>query len=103
MQTRQAAVPFILVTVLIDMLNIGLIIPVWPKLITTMYGGALSEGATVFGWFIATYALMQFLFAPILGNLSDAYGRRPIILISLFGAGLDNVLLAFAPSLGWLF
>lgn len=103
MQSRQAAVPFILVTVLIDMLNIGLIIPVWPKLVTTMYGGDLSEGSTVFGWFIATYALMQFLFAPILGNLSDAYGRRPIILISLLGAGLDNLLMAFAPSLGWLF
>jgi MFS transporter, DHA1 family, tetracycline resistance protein len=103
MQSRQAAVPFILVTVLIDMLNIGLIIPVWPKLVTTMYGATLSEGSTVFGWFIATYALMQFLFAPILGNLSDAYGRRPIILISLLGAGLDNLLMAFAPSLGWLF
>ncbi len=103
MQNRQAAVRFILVTIVIDMLGIGMIIPVWPKLVTTMYGGTLSEGSTVFGWFIATYALMQFLFAPILGNLSDAYGRRPVILLSLLGAGLDNLLMAFAPSLGWLF
>src|SRR5690242_14023794 len=100
MQNRQAAVRFILVTIAIDMRGIGLIMPVWAKLVTTMYGVPLSEGSTIFGWFIATYALMQFLFAPILGNLSDTYGRRPVILLSLLGAGLDNLLMAFAPSLG---
>ncbi|HYE74930.1 MAG TPA: TCR/Tet family MFS transporter [Blastocatellia bacterium] len=103
MRSRQAALPFILVTVLIDMLGIGLVIPVLPKLVTQLYGGDLSAGSTIFGWFVAAYALMQFIFAPILGNLSDAYGRRPIILSSLTGAGLDYLLMAFAPNLQWLF
>ncbi len=103
MPFKQAAMPFIIITVLLDMLGIGLIIPVLPRLVTTMYGGDLSSGATIFGWFVASYALMQFLFAPVLGNLSDAYGRRPIILMSLLGAGLDYLLMAFAPSLLWLF
>ncbi|MFN0120507.1 MAG: TCR/Tet family MFS transporter [Blastocatellia bacterium] len=103
MTDKNAAVPFILVTILIDMLGIGLIIPVLPKLVTTMYGGNLSQGAWVFGWFIAAYALAQFVCAPILGNLSDAYGRRPVILLSLLGSGLDYLLMAVAPSLGWLF
>jgi len=102
-QNRKAAVPFILITILIDMLGIGLIIPVLPKLVTTMYGATLSEGSTVFGWFVASYALMQFLFSPVLGNLSDTFGRRPIILFSLLGTGIDYLLMAFAPSLGWLF
>jgi DHA1 family tetracycline resistance protein-like MFS transporter len=95
--------PFIFVTVLLDMLGIGIIIPVLPQLVTTMYGGSYGEGASIFGWFIAAYALMQFICAPILGNLSDAYGRRPIILASLLGAGLDYLLMAIAPNLTWLF
>lgn len=103
MQSRPAAVRFIVVTVLLDMLGIGVIVPVLPKLVTTMYGGDLSDGSFVFGWFVASYALMQFLFSPVLGNLSDAYGRRPVLLISLFGAGLDYLLMAFAPDLKWLF
>src|SRR5437868_410299 len=103
MRSRQAAMPFILVTVLLDMLGIGLIIPVLPKLVTTLYGGDLSGGSTVFGWFVASYALMQFMFSPILGSLSDAYGRRPVILSSLLGAGLDYTLMALAPNLKWLF
>lgn len=94
---------FILVTVLLDMIGIGLIIPVLPKLVTTMSGGTISEGSYIFGWFVASYALMQFVFAPILGNLSDRFGRRPIILTSLLGAGLDYLLMAFAPNLKWLF
>jgi MFS transporter, DHA1 family, tetracycline resistance protein len=103
MQNRQAAVPFILITILLDMLGIGLVIPVLPKLVTTMYGSDLSAGSTVFGWFVASYALMQFICSPVLGNLSDAYGRRPVILLSLLGAGLDYLLMAFAPNLTWLF
>ncbi len=94
---------FILITVLLDMLGIGVIIPVLPKLVTTLYGGDISAGASVFGWFVASYALMQFVFSPVLGNLSDAYGRRPIILSSLLGAGLDYLLMAFAPTWKWLF
>src|SRR5256885_16766241 len=103
MQNRKAAMPFIFVTVLLDMLGIGLIIPVLPKLVTTLYGGDLSAGAYVFGWFVASYALMQFVFSPVLGNLSDAYGRRPIILSSLLGAGLGYTLMAFAPTWKRLF
>ncbi|MFN0086597.1 MAG: TCR/Tet family MFS transporter [Blastocatellia bacterium] len=102
-EKRAAAVPFILITILIDMLGIGLIIPVLPKLVTSMYGGTLSDGSFIFGWFVASYALMQFVFSPVLGNLSDALGRRPVILLSLLGAGLDYLFMAFAPSLGWLF
>lgn len=103
MQNKPAAVRFILITVLLDMLGIGLIIPVLPKLVTSLYGGDLSEGSHVFGWFVASYALMQFLFAPTLGNLSDAYGRRPVLLVSLLGAGLDYLMMAFAPTWQWLF
>src|SRR5689334_15506115 len=98
MKGKQAAISFILVTCLLDMLGIGLIIPVLPKLVTSLYGSNISEGSTVFGWFAASYALMQFVFAPILGNLSDTYGRRPIILLSLVGAGLDYLFMAFAPT-----
>lgn len=103
MQNRNAGMRFILITVLLDMLGIGVIIPVLPKLVTTLYGGDISAGASVFGWFVASYALMQFVFSPVLGNLSDAYGRRPIILSSLLGAGLDYLLMAFAPTWKWLF
>ena len=103
MKSRQAAIPFILVTVLLDMLGIGIIIPVLPKLVTSFYGADLSAGSTAFGWFVASYALMQFIFSPVLGNLSDAYGRRPVILSSLLGAGLDYVMMALAPNLKWLF
>lgn len=85
------------------MIGIGLVIPVLPKLVTTMYGGDISDGSYIFGWFVASYALMQFIFSPILGNLSDKFGRRPIILTSLLGAGLDYLLMAFAPNLVWLF
>ena len=103
MQDRKAAMPFILITVMLDMIGIGLIIPVLPKLVTTMYGGSISDGSYMFGWFVAAYALMQFIFSPILGNLSDRYGCRPIILTSLLGAGLDYLLMALSPNLNWLF
>ncbi|MEP7343029.1 MAG: TCR/Tet family MFS transporter [Acidobacteriota bacterium] len=103
MQNRNAGMPFILITVLLDMLGIGMIIPVLPKLVTTLYGGDISAGASIFGWFVASYALMQFVFSPVLGNLSDAFGRRPIILSSLLGAGLDYLMMAFAPTWKWLF
>lgn len=103
MPNQKAAMPFIIITLLLDMIGIGLVIPVLPKLVTTLYGGDLSEGSFIFGVFIAAYATMQFFFSPILGNLSDAYGRRPIILASLFGAGFDYLMMAFAPTWKWLF
>jgi MFS transporter, DHA1 family, tetracycline resistance protein len=103
MNKREPKLGFIFVTLLLDVLGIGLIIPVLPKLIQSFTGNDLQNATTVYGIMIAVYALMQFLFAPILGSLSDKYGRRPVILISLLGAGLDYLLLAFAPSLAWLF
>src|ERR1700690_1635849 len=103
MRRRQAALPFILVTVLLDMLGFGLVIPVLPKLVTSMYGAGISAGSGVFGLFAASYALMQFLCSPVLGNLSATSGRRPVILLSLLCAGLDYLMMSVAPSLGWLF
>ena len=103
MTKREPGLPFIFVTLLLDILGIGLIIPVLPKLIEGFTGNNIESASTVYGIMVAVYALMQFLFAPVLGSLSDQFGRRPIILISLLGAGLDYLLLAFAPTLGWLF
>jgi MFS transporter, DHA1 family, tetracycline resistance protein len=100
---RQASIAFILVTIFLDVLGIGLIIPVLPQLIAELSAGGISDGARVYGLFVAAYAAMQFLFAPILGALSDRFGRRPVLLISLFGAGLDYLVMGFAPSLAWLF
>ena len=100
---RPAAVAFIFVTVLIDVLAIGLIIPVLPRLVEQFMGGDTARAAAVFGVFGTAWALMQFLFSPILGSLSDRFGRRSVILLSCLGLGLDYVFMALAPSLGWLF
>jgi len=100
---RKAALGFIFVTLLIDVTGFGIIIPVMPQLIRQLTGGSMSLAATYGGWLIATYALTQFACAPIVGGLSDRYGRRPILLASLFGFGLDYLFLAFAPTIGWLF
>lgn len=100
---RQAGMVFILVTVFIDVLGIGIIIPILPELVKDFVGGSTAEAGRWFGIIAATYALMQFFFAPVLGSLSDRFGRRPIILISLFGLGIDYLIQGFAPSIGWLF
>ncbi|UYZ58271.1 TCR/Tet family MFS transporter [Hymenobacter latericus] len=100
---RKAALGFIFVTLLIDVIGFGIIIPVLPDLIRQLTGGSISEAAQYGGWLVFAFAVMQFLFSPVLGNLSDQYGRRPVLLISLFGFGLDYLLLAFAPSITWLF
>ena len=97
------AVAFIFVTVLIDVLAIGLIIPVLPRLVEQFMGGDTARAAGVYGAFGTAWALMQFLFSPILGSLSDRFGRRAVILLSCLGLGLDYVFMALAPSLGWLF
>lgn len=96
------ALAFILLTVLLDVMGIGLIIPVFPALVTQLAHNPTS-GAQFVGVFTAVYAVMQFVCAPILGALSDRYGRRPVLLASLTGMGLDYLLLAFAPNLAWLF
>src|SRR5947209_9505615 len=103
MRNRQAAVIFILVTVTLDVLAMGLIIPVLPKLILDFLGGKMSDAANWNGWFALVFALMQFVCSPALGVLSDRFGRRPIILLSNLGLGLDYIVMALSPTLGWLF
>lgn len=100
---HAAAIPFILVTLLIDVLGIGLLIPVLPELVTELAGGNLSTGSAYYGWFIAVYAAMQFVFAPVLGGLADRFGRRPVLLLSLFGSAADYLVMALAPNLVILF
>src|ERR1044072_2426080 len=99
----RAAFAFIFITVLLDMLALGIIIPVLPSLVLGLTGGDTSRSAEVLGLFGTAWALMQFLFSPLLGALSDRFGRRPVILVSCLGLGLDYILMALAPSLAWLF
>ncbi|QNH63808.1 TCR/Tet family MFS transporter [Hymenobacter sediminicola] len=100
---RKPALAFIFITLLLDVIGFGIIIPVLPKLITELTGEPLSAAARYGGWMGFAFAGMQFLFSPILGNLSDQYGRRPVLLVALFGFGLDYLFLAFAPTVAWLF
>ena len=100
---RQAAIPFVLFTLFLDILGIGLIIPILPRLIEELSGGNVASASTTFGLLASLYSLMQFLFAPVVGSLSDRYGRRPVILASLLGSALDYALLAVAPTLGWFY
>jgi len=100
---RRAALAFILVTVGLDVLALGLTIPVLQKLVLQFEGGDTGDAAAVVGWFGTVWALMQFFCSPILGALADRFGRRPVILLSNLGLGLDYLLLAVAPSVGWLF
>jgi len=103
MKSRKAAVIFIFVTVTLDMLAIGLIAPVLPKLILDFLGGNMKDAADWNGIFATVFAAMQFLLSPMLGVLSDRFGRRPVILLSNLGLGLDYIVMAFAPTIGWLF
>jgi DHA1 family tetracycline resistance protein-like MFS transporter len=104
MKTRkQAALGFIFVTLLIDSIGFGIIIPVMPSLITQMIHGNLSVASEYGGWLTFAYSFMQFICAPIVGNLSDRYGRRPVLLFSLFGFGVDYLFLSIAPTIWWLF
>lgn len=100
---RRATVVFIFATVVLDVLALGIIIPVLPKLVLQFMGGDTARAAPVYGLFGTVWALMQFVCAPILGALSDRFGRRPVILVSCLGLGLDYFLMALAPELSWLF
>src|SRR6202165_4853683 len=102
MRKRQASVVFVLITLFIGVLGIGLVIPILPRLVQSMLGGSISDASFVFGLLVAIYSVMQFFCAPILGALSDRFGRRPVILLALAGLGFDYVLLIFAPTIWWL-
>lgn len=100
---QRAAVFFILVTVVLDMLSFGIIIPVLPKLVEEFLGGDTAMAASIYGLMGTAWALMQFVCSPIQGALSDRFGRRPVVLLSNLGLGLDFILMALAPNVGWLF
>jgi DHA1 family tetracycline resistance protein-like MFS transporter len=103
MSKRKPALLFIFITLLVDVIGIGIIIPVMPQLIKSLVGGSMSDASVYGGWLMFAFAIMQFLFSPIFGGLSDQFGRRPVLLISLLGFGLDYILLALAPTITWLF
>src|SRR5438094_9329059 len=103
MKNRPAAIAFIFVTVMLDMLALGLIAPVLPKLILDFLGGNMNSAANWNGVFGTVFALMQFFFSPVLGVLSDKYGRRPVILLSNLRLGLDYIAMALSPTICWLF
>src|ERR1043165_6219298 len=105
MSKAKPALGFIFVTLLIDVTGFGVIIPVIPNLLKELLGAGTttSEAATWGSWLVAAYAGMQFICAPIMGGLSDRFGRRPVLLASLFGFGIDYFVVAWAPSIAWLF
>ncbi len=100
---RKAAIAFILLTLLIDILGIGIVIPVLPELVKLFVGGDISTAGLYVGVIASTYSLTQFLFAPLVGALSDRFGRRPILLASMFGLGVDYVIQGLSPTIAWLF
>src|SRR5215470_8042323 len=99
---RQAAFPFVFMTVVLDVLALGVIIPVLPELVKAFMSGDTARAARITGIFGTVWALMQFIFSPLLGAISDRFGRRPVILLSNFGLGLDYILMALSPTLSWL-
>jgi len=102
-QSKKAAIGFIFITLLIDVMGWGLIIPVMPKLIAQLKNIEINEASSYGAWLLFAYAFTQFICAPLIGNLSDRFGRRPILLCSLLGFGVDYIFLALAPGYGWLF
>ena len=103
MNQKQKALTFIFLTIMIDIIGLGIIIPVFPSLIEELTGKGLSEASAWGGLLMVSFALMQFLFSPVMGELSDKFGRRPILLLSLLGLGFDYLLHAFATTITWLF
>lgn len=103
MTIKQRSLVFIFITVMVDIIGLGIIIPVFPSLIEELTGEGLSSASAWGGMLMVSFALMQFLFSPVMGELSDKYGRRPILLLSLLGLSLDYLLHAFAPTIAWLF
>jgi DHA1 family tetracycline resistance protein-like MFS transporter len=102
-QSKKAAIGFIFITLLVDVMGWGLIIPVMPKLIAQLKNIEINDASSYGAWLLFAYAFTQFICAPLIGNLSDRFGRRPILLCSLLGFGIDYIFLALAPTYGWLF
>jgi DHA1 family tetracycline resistance protein-like MFS transporter len=102
-KATKTALTFIFLTILVDVIGIGIIIPVMPTLITKLTGGTLADAAVYGGLLMISFSVMQFLFAPIVGELSDRFGRRPVLLLSLFVLGIDYIFHAFAPTITFLF
>ncbi|HVU17056.1 MAG TPA: TCR/Tet family MFS transporter [Candidatus Didemnitutus sp.] len=100
---RKPAVGFIFFTLVLAIVGFGLLIPVLPQLIVQLSGNSVSEGSGIYGWMVSVYAAMQFIASPILGSLSDRFGRRPIILIATAGSAIDYLIMANAPNLSWFF
>lgn len=100
---NNASILFIFITVLVDVIGIGIIIPVVPDLIKDLGGMSTTEAAEIGGWLMFAFAIMQFFFAPVLGELSDRFGRKPVLIMALFGLGLDYIFHAYAPTIFWLF
>jgi DHA1 family tetracycline resistance protein-like MFS transporter len=100
---RTGSIPFVLVTIVLDTLGIGLLIPVGPRLVQSLVGGGVADEIKWFGYLMLLYSAMQFVFAPVLGGLSDRFGRRPVIFGSLLGAVFSYLASGFAPALSWLF
>lgn len=99
----NSALGFIFLTILIDVTGMGIIMPITPKLLAEMTHSGISQASTYGGWLTFSYSIVQFVFAPVLGNLSDRYGRRPVLLLALLGFGLNYLFLAFAPTITWFF
>lgn len=102
-QVSRHAVTFVLITVFLDMVGFGLIMPVLPALIEEVGEVGIDRAAVIGGWMFAAFSLAQFVFAPLMGNLADRFGRRPLLLLAIFGLGVDFILSALAPTLFWLF
>lgn len=102
-ENKKAAIGFIFITLLIDVIGFGIIIPVMPSLIEQLGHASISQASKIGGWLLLSFAATQFVFSPMIGNLSDRFGRRPVLLASLFGFSIDYLVLAYAPTLGWLF
>ncbi len=100
---KQHAVIFVVITVALESIGFGIIIPVTPQLIMSLTGEDVSHAAFYGGWLMFSYAIMQFVFAPVMGNLGDRFGRRPVLLLSLLVLGVDYIIMAMAPNLAWLF